>query len=180
MRYDPKLSRYAIKYFFRDLESKKIYGPSEHFEYKIGKWYTIKGELEVCGNGFHFPNYNDIFENEDSNWYREFQLSLRDGVCNHDETRANTELVVYLIEFRGKLGLTCDEYDYNDFSDCDKIAAQSIKLIKELHIEKEEDIPFTVTKLNKKYRTIYHENWLKYIKITNNDDFENILGYLIK
>ena len=27
------------------------------FQFELGKWYEVEGELALCGNGFHFCDY---------------------------------------------------------------------------------------------------------------------------
>ena len=173
MGYDPKLSRYAIKYLYKNKETGKLFGPHKDFEYEIGSWYTSEGTILCCNNGFHVPSYNDIFL-ENYSWYDEY-AKLNDYHVN--------DLIIALVEVSGYLSNSYYGYCHLDTG---KIAFKRIKIIKEITIDLS-SLPLEgggsrwaailniVNKLNKKYRTIYHEDFDKYV-------FTNRLNntYLIK
>ena len=160
MKYDPKLTRYAIKYLYKDKLTGTLFGPSREFLYQIGEWYTTDGKIECCSNGFHVPSYFDIYL---ANW------TWHDEYVKHNDDDIN-DLVIVLVEVGGYLDLGPNG------NDSDKISFKRIRIVKELSDQSVDDsIRTIVEKLNKHYRTIYHKNFEKYI-FTN----RQLNSYLIK
>jgi len=145
---ETNISRYAVKLIRKNIFYGTLLGPDQlAFQYTVGNWMNSdcyerqsyeRQNTQVGISGFHFPTLADI--EEPHNWFDHYL---------YDNRHSNTYIIVpYMIEFRGFLDISLAT-----------IAAQQIKLIKELPIHTSQELKDYIPKFNKHYRTCYHTNF---------------------